>query len=124
MTARPRRRIGILLAVCALTAATAVLARPAAGHAAAPSFGSTTVSYVIPTKEAEIYLEVVHPTLGGQIVPAPVILTYTPYAALGRNGDAAHWTALGYARATADVIGTGNSGGCWDYGGNAEKSTA
>lgn len=94
-------------------------------HAAAPVYGSTTVDYSIPTSEGPtLFLEVVHPTLNGQIVKAPVILTYTPYAVLGRNGDAAHWTSLGYARATADVIGTGNSGGCWDYGGNVEKHTS
>ena len=27
----------------------------------------------------------------------------------------------GYARAVADVPGTGNSGGCWDYGGTLER---
>jgi X-Pro dipeptidyl-peptidase len=124
MIARPRRRWTSLLA-CLPLAAIAAVATPASGHAAAPAFGSSTpVSYIVHTDEADIYLEVVHPTLNGQIVTAPVILTYTPYAVLGRNGDAAHWTALGYARATADVIGTGNSGGCWDYGGNAEKHTA
>ena len=123
MIARPRRRWTSLLA-CLPLAAIAALATPGAGHAATADFGSTTVSYIVHTDEADIYLEVVHPTLNGQIVTAPVILTYTPYAALGRNGGAAHWTGLGYARATADVIGTGNSGGCWDYGGNAEKHTA
>ena len=123
MIARPRRRWTSLLA-CLPLAAIAALATPGAGHAATAGFGSTTVSYIVHTDEADIYLEVVHPTLNGQIVTAPVILTYTPYAALGRNGGAAHWTGLGYARATADVIGTGNSGGCWDYGGMGEKQTA
>jgi len=52
-----------------------------------------------------------------------VILTYSPYSVLGRNGDADHWVPKGYARAYADVIGTGNSGGCYDYGGNREKRT-
>jgi X-Pro dipeptidyl-peptidase len=85
--------------------------------------GSVTVSYVVPTRDADIYLEVVEPTSGGKVVPSPVILTYSPYSVLGRNGDASHWNPLGYARAYADVIGTGNSGGCYDYGGNREKRT-
>jgi X-Pro dipeptidyl-peptidase len=85
--------------------------------------GSVTASYVVPTRDAQIYLEVVEPTSHGKVVPAPVILTYSPYSVLGRNGDAGHWNPLGYARAYADVIGTGNSGGCYDYGGNREKRT-
>lgn len=86
--------------------------------------GSVTVAYSVPTRDASLYLEVVHPTSHGVIVRAPAILTYSPYSVLGRNGDAAHWTELGYARMYADVIGTGNSGGCYDYGGNREKRTA
>src|SRR3954453_4664610 len=85
--------------------------------------GSVTVSYIVPTRDADIYLEVVEPTAGGKVVPSPVILPYSPYSVLGRNGDADHWNPLGYARAYADVIGTGNSGGCYDYGGNREKRT-
>jgi X-Pro dipeptidyl-peptidase len=85
--------------------------------------GSVTKSYVVPARDGEIYLEVVEPTSHGHVVPAPVILTYSPYSVLGRNGDADHWVPLGYARAYADVIGTGNSGGCYDYGGNREKRT-
>jgi X-Pro dipeptidyl-peptidase len=85
--------------------------------------GSLTRSYYVPTRDATIYLEVVEPTSGGKVVPAPVILTYSPYSVLGRNGDAGHWVPLGYARAYADVIGTGDSGGCYDYGGNREKRT-
>src|SRR3954452_9349169 len=85
--------------------------------------GSVTKSYYVPTRDATIYLEVVEPTAGGKVMPAPVILTYSPYSVLGRNGDAGHWNPLGYARAYADVVGTGNSGGCYDYGGNREKRT-
>jgi X-Pro dipeptidyl-peptidase len=88
--------------------------------------GEVTMDYIVPTRDAELFLEVVHPTdAAGHIIPAPVILTYTPYAVLGRNGDASHWVLeKGYTRATADVIGTGNSGGCYDYGGDREKRTA
>jgi X-Pro dipeptidyl-peptidase len=96
-----------------------------AAHAAT-TYQEITKDYIVPTGDAELFLEVVHPSLDGTtILPAPVILTYTPYAVLGRNGDASHFVdQLGYTRATADVIGTGNSGGCYDYGGNREKRTA
>ena len=115
----PRR---LLLTVTAIVAAATGL--PAlAGAPAAGIDGSVTVSYVVPTRDAQIYLEVVEPTSHGKVVRAPVILTYSPYSVLGRNGDAGHWNPLGYARAYADVIGTGNSGGCYDYGGNREKRT-
>src|SRR5687767_12116589 len=57
----------------------------------------------------------------------PVILTLTPYHALykglggGQNSPA--WTLLqeGYAIVLADVRGTYESGGCWDYGGQKER---
>jgi X-Pro dipeptidyl-peptidase len=113
-------RLRILLT--AATTGAVMLAVPST--ASTPKIdGSVTVSYVVPTRDAQIYLEVVEPTAGGKVVPAPVILTYSPYSVLGRNGDAGHWNPLGYARAYADVIGTGNSGGCYDYGGNREKRT-
>ena len=97
----------------------------AASASAAPD-GEVTVSYIVPTRHGDIYLEVVHPTSGGDIIKAPAILTYSPYdAALqSRNADSGAWVPAGYARATADLVGTGNSGGCWDYGGIREKETA
>jgi predicted acyl esterase len=84
-----------------------------------------TREYVVPTRHGLVYLEVVHPVDGsGNVVTAPAILTYSPYSgALGRNGDASRWVPRGYARATADLVGTGNSGGCWDYGGRREKAS-
>jgi len=113
-------RLRILLTAVA----TAAVGLAVPSTAAAPKIdGSVTVSYIVPTRDAQIYLEVVEPTSGGKVVPSPVILTYSPYSVLGRNGDADHWNPLGYARAYADVIGTGNSGGCYDYGGNREKRT-
>src|SRR4051812_21700036 len=116
-----RRRL-----VCLLVAASSVLGGLSAVSAtAAPTIdGSVTVKYVVPTRDADLYLEVVHPTANKKIVKSPAILTYSPYSVLGRNGDAGHWTGRGYARMYADVIGTGNSGGCYDYGGNREKRTA
>ena len=108
-----------------LFASTIVAGLLQAGPApAAPSYGSQDATYIIPTKLGDIYAEAVHPTLNGKVVKSPTILTYTPYAVLGRNGDAGEWTAEGYTRITADVVGTGNSGGCYDYGGNGEKQTA
>ena len=86
--------------------------------------GEVTRSYSVPTRHGEIYLEVVHPTLGGEVLPAHGILTISPYSVLGRNGDAGDYVPRGYARMYADVVGTGNSGGCYDYGGLREKETA
>jgi len=114
------RRLILVVTVVATAAGVPALATPApTGHID----GSVTASYIVPTRDADIYLEVVKPTSHGRVVPAPVILTYSPYSVLGRNGDASHWVPMGYARAYADVIGTGNSGGCYDYGGNREKRT-
>jgi len=89
------------------------------------AFGMETRSYVVPTRHGQVYLEVVHPVdENGSVGTAPTILTYSPYSgALGRNGDASRWVPRGYARATADLVGTGNSGGCWDYGGRREKES-
>jgi predicted acyl esterase len=59
--------------------------------------------------------------------PVPVILTLTPYHDLYKGlGDAAsldgyRFTSDGYAFAVADVRGTYESGGCWDYGGLHER---
>ena len=85
---------------------------------------SEPTAYIVPTRHGDLFLEVVHPTLDGAVVKAPGILTYSPYnAAFGRNGNSARWTKRGYARMTADVVGTANSGGCYDYGGRREKES-
>ncbi len=64
-------------------------------------------------------------------VDVPVILSLTPYHVLYKaldpnetnlpSGDAALFVPKGYAYARADVRGTYNSGGCWDYGGIKER---
>ncbi|MGI8773991.1 MAG: CocE/NonD family hydrolase [Actinomycetota bacterium] len=64
-------------------------------------------------------------------VKVPVILQLTPYHVLYKaldtneenlpSGDAALFVPKGYAYALADVRGTYNSGGCWDYGGKNER---
>ena len=57
----------------------------------------------------------------------PVILTLTPYHHLykplgdGASLDGYRFTSQGYAFAVADVRGTYESGGCWDYGGLHER---
>jgi X-Pro dipeptidyl-peptidase len=117
-----RRRLVSLVA--ALAVLVPGLACVVSAQAAPTIDGSTTSVYIVPTRDAKLYLEVVHPTSHGKVVKAPAILTYSPYSVLGRNGDAGHWTSRGFARMYADVIGTGNSGGCYDYGGNREKRTA
>ncbi|MDP3712284.1 MAG: CocE/NonD family hydrolase [Mycobacteriales bacterium] len=94
------------------------------GPAPAPKVdGSLDAVYTVPTRHGPIALNVVHPTSGGKVLRAHGILTITPYSQLGRNGDASTWVPRGYARMTADTIGTGDSGGCYDYGGKREKET-
>ncbi|HWL36899.1 MAG TPA: CocE/NonD family hydrolase [Frankiaceae bacterium] len=110
-----------LLAVAAAVAAS-VLAVPA--HA---------VEWVeerayVPTKHGEMFVDFVRPKTG----KAPVILSITPYRFLYADADPTanrtdfyrtRYTKQGYARAYADLIGTGQSGGCWDYGGKAEAES-
>jgi X-Pro dipeptidyl-peptidase len=84
-----------------------------------------TESYRVPTVGgALVYVEVTRQAG----VQSPVILTYSPYNVLGEGqetqdkyGD--RYVPRGYARAVADVIGTRNSSGCWDYGGAAEQQS-
>jgi X-Pro dipeptidyl-peptidase len=91
--------------------------------APASAFEQTNESYVVPTRHGQIYVEVVRPLENGATVKGPAIFTYSPYSVLGRNGDASRWVPRGYVRVWADVVGTGNSGGCYDYGGRGEKET-
>lgn len=112
----------LVAAIAAVGLIAGMIAAPSAS--AAPKIdGETTASYIVPTRHGKLYLEVVHPTSSGKVVKSPTILTLSPYSVLGRNGDSAEWVPDGYARGFADVIGTGNSGGCYDYGGKREKET-
>lgn len=80
------------------------------------------------------------PTVGGAVIrvevtrdpafdPQPVILTYSPYNSLSglsnpsADGTATRYNPRGFARATADVLGTRGSTGCWDYGGPLEQQS-
>lgn len=112
-----------VLMVCGLLAAA-----PAAPAASKP-FDIVTKDYIVPTRHGKIYVEVAHPARNGEIVEAPAIFTYSPYSLLGapphfrRSSGVSRWVPQGYARVWADVVGTGNSGGCYDYGGKREKQT-
>ena len=98
----------------------ALLALPAAARAE-----TVTESYRVPTVDgAQVYVEVTR----DPAVKAPVILTYSPYNVLGegsetQDGYGTRYVPRGYARAVADVIGTRNSSGCWDYGGAKEQQS-
>jgi X-Pro dipeptidyl-peptidase len=78
--------------------------------------------YNVETRHGFIYMEVNRPVVGGKDVKAPVILTYSPYSALG-GGAGTDMVSQGYAQAYAHLVGTGNSGGCYDYGGTRERET-
>lgn len=123
-----RSRTVLAAAAAVLGAALAVPASAAPGLPEPAQLqqvdGEETRSYSVPTRHGSLYLEVVHPTRGGKVLPAHGILTVSPYSVLGRNGDAADYVPRGYARMYADVVGTGNSGGCYDYGGTREKESA
>src|SRR3954451_16558178 len=108
-----------------LLAVLALLLFPAVAAAADPTYETLTV----PTIDgAQIHVEVARPA-GGEKVP--VILTYSPYNTLSEYntpnlandalGQA--YVPKGYARAVADVLGTRNSTGCWDYGGPKEQKS-
>jgi X-Pro dipeptidyl-peptidase len=77
---------------------------------------------------AEINVEIMRPEGDGRV---PVILTYSPYNTLSEtttpnlanDGLGQTYVPRGYARAVADVLGTRNSSGCWDYGGADEQQS-
>lgn len=111
----------------ALISALAATLLPAAQAPAAQkkTYTISMVPTVVPTRDGEIYAEIAHPVdAKGKIVKGPIILTYSPYSVLGRESGRDRWVPKGYHVVFADVVGTGNSGGCYDYGGNREKRTA
>jgi X-Pro dipeptidyl-peptidase len=103
--------------------AVAVGAIAPSAPAAPQDYEIQVAKYIIKTKHGDIYVEVAHPTNKGKIVKGPAIATYSPYSILGRSNGRDRWVPKGYHRVFADVVGTGNSGGCWDYGGKREKET-
>src|SRR3712207_5530425 len=84
-------------------------------------------TYRVPSVDGSIiHIEVARPDNLGKV---PVLLTYSPYNSLDDpttrpniSNDSLYtaYKGKGYARAKADVIGTRNSTGCWDYGGAKE----
>ncbi|HVF53658.1 MAG TPA: CocE/NonD family hydrolase [Actinomycetota bacterium] len=95
--------------------------------ATAAAFEIVTESHVVETRHGDVFVEVARPVDGTKMVKGPAILTYSPYSILSPGGRTAGWedyVSAGYVRVFADVVGTGNSGGCWDYGGIREKESA
>jgi X-Pro dipeptidyl-peptidase len=97
-----------------------LLAVPAAARAE-----TVTEAYRVPTVDgAQVYVEVTR----DPAVKAPVLLTYSPYNVLSEGEETqdkygTRYVPRGYARAVADVLGTRNSSGCWDYGGRKEQQS-
>jgi X-Pro dipeptidyl-peptidase len=99
-----------------------LLAAPASPAAAQGGYEVKNEVYNVETRHGIIYMEVNRPVSGDTDVKAPVILTYSPYSALG-GAAASDMVSMGYAQAYAHLVGTGNSGGCYDYGGTRERET-
>lgn len=132
------RRTGLGLVLAALFASTAGF--PAGAPPTDPEGLSKPIyeeSLVetarVPMRDGEhLFVEIMRP-----VVPAgvrvPVILTLSPYNDLSSplppevmgltQGEymASFYVPRGYARAIADVRGTRESSGCWDYGGENER---
>lgn len=120
------------MATVALAAAVLPSAAPAAPASGPRSYGEFTYERLrVEMRDGvELSVDIWRPVTPKN-VRVPVILSLTPYHslyyALDRNetdlpgGDAALFVPKGYAYARADVRGTYNSGGCWDYGGIKER---
>lgn len=120
-----KRARRFVAAAAAAFVGAALYAAPA--PAAAKAFDVVVESHVVDTRHGDIYLEVARPVKGDKMVKGPAIFTYSPYSAIyagDRTGGWSEYVERGYVRVFADVVGTGNSGGCYDYGGKREKETA
>ena len=114
-----RPRIALLLAVSFVASLLAL-----SSLAAYPGFVSEHA--YVKTKHGDMYVQYWRPTRG----KAPVILQMSPYRYLyQRSTDPSsaitssysnRFVPQGYAVAHADLLGTGLSGGCWNYGGKKE----
>src|SRR4051812_48012685 len=113
-------------AVSALLAAAAFTA-PAVAAAAAPAVVYETVAVKTVGGET-VHVEIARPVGLGRV---PVILTYSPYNVLAEgttpnlanDGLGQEFAPKGSARAVADVLGTRDSTGCWDYGAALEQQS-
>jgi X-Pro dipeptidyl-peptidase len=120
MTKMRRKSLAALLASALLMGLVALA--PVQASAAGGGFSTIIEKYSIKTRHGLIYAEVARPSNGDKLVKGPAILTYSPYSSLGRASNRG-LVAEGYVAVFADVVGTGNSGGCYDYGGKREKET-
>ena len=107
----------------AIAAVLALLLLPAAARAAV-----VKEEVRVPMRDGvELAVDLYLPDEAQQGGNVPVILTLTPYHHLykglgdGASLDGYRFTSEGYAFAVADVRGTYESGGCWDYGGLRER---
>lgn len=114
------RRSTIATVLSALMLA-ALLVAPSVAQA--KSFTPQTETMSVNTRFGRLYVEVTYPTNKGKAVKGPAVLTLSPYSVLGRQNLAMDWVPEGYVHIWADVIGTGNSGGCYDYGGKRERQS-
>ncbi len=134
-----RRRSSILLVTVA-----ALLVGPVPGAQAGPGYKTTegkskpkyeesvVEEYRVDTKWGSIYGVVERPVVP-KGVRVPVILTYSPYSLLENplapaieypaNKQSDYFVPRGYAWAIFDLVGTGASEGCYDYGGIRERET-
>jgi X-Pro dipeptidyl-peptidase len=120
---RRGHRLAAILTAAIVTAG--LLVAPSAPAGAKP-YDIKTESYVVKTRHGRMYVEVARPVNGNKTVKGPAVFTYSPYSVLypdGRTSGWDDWVKDGYVRVFADVVGTGNSGGCYDYGGKREKQT-
>jgi X-Pro dipeptidyl-peptidase len=125
----------LVIAVLVLAAAPgAALAQFKPAPLSQPVYPESVVEeHRIATEDGTIYGWVRRPVVPDG-VKVPVLLTYSPYAALysrtpGEDKTAEpspgdYYTPRGYARAFFHLVGTGNSGGCFDYGGPRDRRTA
>ncbi|MGH2755398.1 MAG: CocE/NonD family hydrolase [Actinomycetota bacterium] len=124
--------VALALASLALPLAPSAAGAPPREPAARPTYSEFTYerTYVSMRDGVELAVDIWRPVTP-KAVEVPVILSLTPYHSLYvaldpreedlPAGDAALFVPKGYAYARADVRGTYNSGGCWDYGGVKER---
>lgn len=129
---RPVR--AVLAAVLAVVPTTPGAAVPSAAsrQRSEPVYTASVVeSFTVPMRDGETLFVVVERPVTPAGVKVPVILTLSPYNILGGalppdadyspDSYARYFVPRGYARAIADVRGTRESSGCWDYGGIKER---
>ncbi|MCU1673478.1 MAG: putative X-Pro dipeptidyl-peptidase [Frankiales bacterium] len=127
LAAEASNRYGMRLRSLLLAATlllTGLAALPASA-AADPYAGYVAERSYVPTPHGDVYVQYWRPVKG----KVPVLLSMSPYRYLYTRTDpaapikdtyAGQYLPQGIGRAYADLLGTGQSGGCFDYGGRAE----